>query len=54
MVLSAINNGQADIYTLNMRGQGRRLTNDVFDDRTPIYLNDSTIIYSSNKADFGR
>jgi len=51
MVLSAINNGQADIYTLNMRGQGRRLTNDVFDDRTPIYLNDSTIIYSSNKAD---
>lgn len=51
MVLSAINNGQTDIYTLNMRGQGRRLTNDVFDNRTPIYLNDSTIIYSSNKAD---
>lgn len=51
MVLSAINNGQTDIYTLNMRGQGRRITNDVFDDRTPIYLNDSTIIYSSNKTD---
>lgn len=51
MVLSAINNGKTDIYTLNMRGQGRRLTNDIFDNRTPIYLNDSTIIYSSNKTD---
>lgn len=51
MVLSAINNGKTDIYTLNMRGQGRRITNDIFDNRTPIFLNDSTIIYSSNKTD---
>jgi hypothetical protein len=51
MVLSAINNGNTDIYTLNMRGQGRRITNDVFDNRTPVYLNDSTIIYASNKVE---
>lgn len=51
MVLSAINNGNTDVYTLNMKGQGRRITNDVFDNRTPIYLNDSTIIYASNKVD---
>lgn len=51
MVLSAINNGRTDIYTLNMRGQGRRLTNDVFDNKTPMFLNDSTIIYASNKTD---
>ncbi|MEX2514131.1 MAG: biopolymer transporter Tol [Cyclobacteriaceae bacterium] len=51
MVLSAINNGRTDIYTLNMRGQGRRLTNDIFDNRTPIFVNDSTIIYSSNRID---
>lgn len=51
MVLSAINNGKTDIYTLNMRGQGRRLTNDIFDNKTPIYINDSTIVYASNKAD---
>mgnify|MGYP003671006226 FL=1 len=51
MVLSAINNGKTEIYTLNMKGQGRRITNDVFDNRTPIYLNDSTIIYASNKVD---
>lgn len=51
MVLSAINNGNTDVYTLNMKGQGRRITNDVFDNRTPVYLNDSTIIYASNKVD---
>jgi hypothetical protein len=34
-----------------MRGQGRRLTNDIFDNKTPLFLNDSTIIYASNKTD---
>ncbi|MBN7815441.1 biopolymer transporter Tol [Algoriphagus pacificus] len=48
MVLSAISNGKTDIYTLNTRGQGKRLTNDIFDDLTPMFLNDSTIIYSTN------
>lgn len=51
MVLSAISNGKADIYTLNVRGQGKRLTNDIFDDLTPTFLNDSVIIYSSNYVD---
>jgi hypothetical protein len=48
MVLSAISNGKTDIYTLNVRGQGKRLTNDIFDDLTPVFLNDSVIVYSSN------
>ncbi|MHA7130766.1 biopolymer transporter Tol [Algoriphagus namhaensis] len=48
MVLSAISNGKSDIYTLNTRGAGKRLTNDQFDNITPTFLNDSTIIYSSN------
>ncbi|WP_339867303.1 biopolymer transporter Tol [uncultured Algoriphagus sp.] len=48
MVLSAISNGKSDIFTLNARGAGRRLTNDSFDELTPVFLNDSTIIYSSN------
>lgn len=48
MVLSAISNGRTDIYTLNTRGQGKRLTNDIFDDLTPVFLNDSVIVYSSN------
>jgi len=51
MTLSAISNGKSDIYTLNTRGQGKRLTNDQFDDVSPMFLNDSTIIYSSNKID---
>lgn len=51
MVLSAISNGKSDIYTLNTRGQGKRLTNDIFDDLTPMFLNDSTIIYSTNFTD---
>lgn len=48
MVLSAISNGKTDIYTLNVRGQGKRLTNDIFDDLSPVFLNDSVIVYSSN------
>ncbi|WP_297335136.1 biopolymer transporter Tol [Algoriphagus sp.] len=51
MVLSAISNGKTDIYSLNARGGGRRLTNDEFDDLTPMFLNDSTIIYSTNYSD---
>lgn len=51
MVLSAISNGKTDIYTLNVRGVGRRLTNDVFDNISPVFLNDSTIIFSSNRTE---
>ena len=48
MVLSAISNGKTDLYTLNLRGQGKRLTDDAFDELSPAFLNDSTIVYSSN------
>lgn len=48
MVLSAISNGKTDLFSLNARGQGRRITNDFFDYLTPIFLNDSTIVYASN------
>lgn len=51
MVLSAISNGKSDIYTLNVRGQGKRLTNDIFDDLSPAFLNDSVIVFSSNYVD---
>lgn len=48
MVLSAISNGKTDLYTLNVRGEGKRLTDNEFDELTPTFLNDSTIVYSSN------
>lgn len=50
MVLSAISNGKSDIYSLNVRGVGKRITNDVFDNVTPVFLNDSTIIFASNQV----
>ncbi len=51
MVLSAISNGKSDIYSLNVRGVGKRITNDVFDNLFPVFLNDSTVIFSSNKTE---
>jgi hypothetical protein len=51
MVISAIQNGKTDVFSLNVRGQGRRITNDVFDNIDPVFLNDSTIIYASNFTD---
>lgn len=51
MVLSAISNGKSDIFSLNVRGVGKRITNDVFDNITPVFLNDSTIIFASNKTE---
>ena len=48
MVLSAISNGKTDLYALNVRGDGKRLTDNIYDELTPVFLNDSTIIYSSN------
>jgi hypothetical protein len=48
MILSAISNGKTDVFSLNARGVGRRLTNDPFDNITPIFLNDTTVIYASN------
>jgi hypothetical protein len=48
MVLSAISNGRTDVYSLNVRGVGKRITNDAFDNLNPVFLNDSTIIFASN------
>jgi hypothetical protein len=38
-VLSAISNGKTDIFTLNVRGQGKRLTDDIFDDLIKTFYN---------------
>lgn len=48
MVLSAISNGKTDVYSLNVRGVGKRITNDSFDNINPVFLNDSTVIFASN------
>jgi hypothetical protein len=48
MAISAMSGGKTDLYTLNVKGQGRRITNDLFDNINPVWLNDSTLVYSSN------
>ncbi len=51
MVVSAIVNGQSDLYLLRSNGRMlEQLTNDIFDDIDPVFLkNSTTIAFSSNR-----
>lgn len=51
LLFSAVQNGRSDLYVYNISaGSHEQLTNDIFDDLTPRFLNNSTqIIFSSNR-----
>lgn len=53
VIMSAINRGQSDIYSFDLRSKTyRQLTNDFYDDLSPVYVtlkNHSGIIFSSNR-----
>ncbi len=51
IVMSAVNNGISDIYVFNIAGSGlEKITNDVYDDFNPRFINNSQkIIFSSNR-----
>ncbi|MDQ3190278.1 MAG: hypothetical protein M3Q58_01655, partial [Bacteroidota bacterium] len=53
MVFSAVLNGQSDIYTYNIGANTQKqITNDIFDDLNPRYINDGKqIVFSSNRTD---
>ena len=53
MVVSGIRNGQTDIYLYNLRSQVfKAVTNDIYDDLNPHFVNNSTgIVFSSNRPD---
>ena len=53
LVMSAIKNGQSDIYIYNIGSNTfKRITNDVYDDEYPRFANNSTaIVFSSNRPD---
>ncbi len=53
MVFSGVRNGQSDIYLYHAIGNRQeQLTNDVYDDLNPRFVNDDTgIIFSSNRPD---
>ncbi|MBT6746426.1 MAG: hypothetical protein HOB26_07720, partial [Flavobacteriales bacterium] len=50
MVLSAVRNGQTDLYQYNVVSNfQKQLTNDIYDDINPAYLSPSRVIFSSNR-----
>lgn len=51
LVFSAVQKGQSDIYVYNISsGSHRQITNDLYDDLTPVFFNNSnSIIFASNR-----
>ncbi|MBL4625040.1 MAG: PD40 domain-containing protein [Flavobacteriales bacterium] len=52
MVMSAVRNGQTDLYQYNVvSNYQKQLTDDIYDDINPTFLSQSKIIFSSNRYD---
>jgi hypothetical protein len=53
LVMSAVRDGQTDIYVYNViGGNSNQLTDDIFDDTYPTFVeNDTRVIFSSNRID---
>lgn len=50
LIMSAILRGQSDLWEYNLRGNTvKQLTNDMYDDHEPDYLEDGRIIFVSNR-----
>ncbi|KAA3650231.1 MAG: hypothetical protein DWP98_05495 [Bacteroidetes bacterium] len=50
IIFSAVANGQSDIFTYNIMGNTQKnLTNDIYDDLEPTYINSNEIIFTSNR-----
>jgi len=52
LVMSAINEGQSDIYLFSFAGKSAtNITKDYFDDYAPVYINKNQIAFLSNRLD---
>ena len=52
IIFSGVANGQTDIYLYNVLGNSQlKITNDLYDDLYPSFINNNTIIFSSNRTD---
>ncbi len=52
LVFSAVQKGQSDLYIFNIAsGSFKQLTNDIYDDLNPAYLNNHEIVFASNRPD---
>ena len=50
IVVSATINGQTDLFAYNINSGGKvQLTNDIYDDLTPRYVDDNHIVFASNR-----
>ncbi len=52
LVMSAVKNGQTDLFQYNVLSSNvKQLTNDIYDDKDPIYLAQNKVLFSSNRYD---
>jgi len=50
IVVSAVISGQTDLFAYNINGGGKvQLTNDIYDDLTPRYIDAQNIVFASNR-----
>jgi hypothetical protein len=50
ILFSAINKGQTDLYLYSIAANSQRqLTDDIYDDRFPVFWRDGTIVFASNR-----
>jgi hypothetical protein len=50
LVLSAVQDGHSDLFIISLDGMLiRRLTNDVFDDVDPVFIDNKQLVFSSNR-----
>ncbi len=50
LVLSAVQDGHSDLFVISLEGMLiRRLTNDVFDDVDPVFIDNNQLVFSSNR-----
>ncbi|HAQ72328.1 MAG TPA: hypothetical protein DCR48_15245 [Flavobacteriales bacterium] len=51
ILFAAINNGQSDIYLYSIAANSQKqLTNDIYDDRYPVFWKENSILFASNRA----
>jgi len=51
ILFSAINKGQSDIYLYSIAANSQKqLTNDIYDDRYPVFWKGNSIVFASNRA----
>lgn len=52
LIMSAVKDGQTDLFEYNVLSSNvKQLTDDIYDDKDPVYLNQNKVLFSSNRYD---